>query len=139
MTKSTYYNQTVNGERPMLRSFGGTTPALTPKEKMETIKATSVSDNYNVNVVDVGGKKFTISDTTGQVEIDPADLTTMSDFHYDDELDKQVKKTRAKRASGGGVEGAQAKRRQKRRSGPLREKRAAERANRAQRRRVLLR
>jgi len=90
MTQSNYYNQTVTGERPLLRSFGGVSPDLTPKEVAETIVATSVSDNFNVNVVKVGKHVFTISDTTGQVEIDPETLDTIGGFHYDDELDTQM-------------------------------------------------
>jgi carotenoid cleavage dioxygenase-like enzyme len=87
MTQSNYYNSTVDGERPLLRSFGGITPPLTPAEKAKTLATVSVADNYNVNVVKVGSKTFTISDTVGQVEIDADTLDTVGGFEYADDLE----------------------------------------------------
>lgn len=87
MINSDQYKGSTNGERPLLRSFGGLTPDFSPTEVVRVLAGVDFSDNYNVNIVRVADKAFAISDTAGQMEIDPETLDTIGAFHYADEID----------------------------------------------------
>lgn len=75
---------------PVLGEFG-TTPARSKVRKLiETLRSTKLTDNANVNVVDLGGRVIAMTETTRHVEIDPRTLATLGELRYDDALEGEV-------------------------------------------------
>jgi len=82
------YSEQGKSHIPEYRTFAGTTPDMTLEEKAKAA-VSLLSDNFNVNIVNIGGKVLGISDMVGQVEFDPDTLATIGYFHFNDTVDKE--------------------------------------------------
>lgn len=61
---------------PPYRTFGGTTPPMSRLEELATL-TNLLSDNLNVNLIELADRLFAISDMAGEVEIDSVTLDTL--------------------------------------------------------------
>lgn len=75
---------------PVLGEFD-TTPAQSRVRKLiETVKPTRLTDNANVNVVDLGGRVIAMTESRRHVELDPLTLETIGELRYEDELEGEL-------------------------------------------------
>jgi len=85
ITNSSYHTQGLE-HMPLERTFGGTTPEMNLMQKAETLTSLSGSDNFNVNIVQVGKKMFAISDMAGEMVIDQDTLNTVGKMKWNDTI-----------------------------------------------------
>merc|ERR1712086_815890 len=87
-TNSTYRTE---GEThiPLFRTFAGTTPDMSPLQKLRTLSNFKMADNFNVNIVQIGNNLLSISDMTGMKKIDQDTLTTIGNYNYTDDISKE--------------------------------------------------
>jgi carotenoid cleavage dioxygenase-like enzyme len=88
MTNSTYRTEGSH-HMPYTRTFAGTTPGMNMFQRMKTLMNFTDSDNFNVNIVHIGGKTLAISDMNGFMEIDATNLDTKGLFHFTDSIAKE--------------------------------------------------
>ncbi len=75
---------------PVFGEFGTTPPQSRVKKLIETLRPTKLTDNANVNVVDLGGRVIAMTETSRHVELDPTTLETIGELRYEDDLEGEV-------------------------------------------------
>ncbi|MFB6146418.1 MAG: carotenoid oxygenase family protein [Halobacteriaceae archaeon] len=81
--------ETVTREGAMAAGQFGSAPDASPVERLVRTVRPPVTDNANVHVHPVGDEYVAVTETTRAVRFDPATLTTLGSFAFDDDVPGQ--------------------------------------------------
>jgi len=91
VTNSSYHSQGLE-HMPYARTFYGTKPDMNAWQKMRALTGFAAEDNFNVNIVQMGGHVLAISDMAGAMEVHPDTLETLGPFKFHDDLWTETKR-----------------------------------------------